>query len=118
MSINDKGKKAITKYKILEKFNFCTFLEIKIETGITHQIRVHMNYINNPIIGEKIYTKKNFLKNYNIPKIIFKKINNFKNIALHASTLIFKHPINNNKIVINSSLPYNMVRLLYILRNN
>ncbi len=117
MCISKTGKIAITKYKIIEKFNYCTFLKIKLETGKTHQIRLHMNYINNPIIGEKIYTKKNTIKKYKVPKIILNKINNFKDTALHASTLIFKHPINNNKIIFNSPLPYSMMELLYLLRN-
>ncbi len=115
MSINKKGKKSLTYFKIIEKFNYFTFIEIKLDTGRTHQIRLHMNYINFPIIGEKIYTKKNIISK-NIDKKLYKKIKNFKRQALHASTLIFKHPISKKKIVINSPLPNDINNLLFNIR--
>ncbi len=118
MSINKYGKKAITNFKIIENFNFCTYLNIKIETGRTHQIRVHMNYINHPIIGENIYTKKNIIEKFKIPLNIKKTIKNFKNQALHASTLKFNHPYKKNKIIINIPLPKNMLNLIFKLRKN
>ncbi len=116
MSISKTGKKAITYIKIIEKFKYFTFLEIKLETGRTHQIRVHMNYLNNPIVGEKIYTKKNILKKYKISKLILNKINKLNRQALHASTLIFKHPIKKNKIVINSFIPKDILNIIFWLR--
>ncbi len=112
MSINKYGKKAITYFKIIEKFSFCTLLKINLGTGRTHQIRVHMNYIKHPIIGEKIYTRKNIFKNINISKKIKKKIDNFKRQALHAYSLEFKHPKKKNKIIINSNLPRDMLNLI------
>ncbi len=117
MSITKKnGKKAITYFRIIEKFNFFTLLEIKLDTGRTHQIRVHMNYINNPIVGEKIYTKKRILNKKKISKLLKKKIKKLNRQALHATTLIFKHPINKNKIVINSQLPEDILDIIFLLR--
>ncbi len=116
MSINKNGKNAITHFKIIESFSFCTLLKINLETGRTHQIRVHMNYLKHPIIGEKIYTRKNISKNFNIPKVIKKKICKFKRQALHAYSLKLKHPKNKNKIIINSHLPKDLLDLIFECR--
>ncbi len=116
MSINKNGKKSITHFKIIENFSFCTLLKINLETGRTHQIRVHMNYINHPIVGEKIYTRKNIFKNFNIPYLIKKKILNFKRQALHANSLKFIHPHKKNKIVINTYLPQDILDLIFKCR--
>ncbi len=115
MCVNDKGKQSITYYKIIETFNFCTLLKIKLITGRTHQIRVHMNYINHPILGEKLYTNKNINK-YKIPKkikILIKKLNRQ---ALHSSIIKFKHPINNNLIKLDCKIPKDIYNLIFNLR--
>ncbi len=116
MSINKNGKKSITHFQIIEKFPFCTLLKINLETGRTHQIRVHMNYINHPIIGENIYTRKNIFKNFSIPNIIKKKFLNFKRQALHAYSLKFIHPQKKNKIIINTYLPQDIWDLIFECR--
>ena len=92
----DKGKIAITNYKTLKIFTNTTLpkislIECELETGRTHQIRVHMNFKGNPIIGDKSYGKsqKKFKK---IDIGVEKKINNFKRQALHAKSLGFVHP--------------------------
>ena len=91
-----KGKKAITNYKTLKIFKNLnlpkmSLVECKLETGRTHQIRVHMNFKGNPILGDKSYgkSKKKFKK---IDLDIEKKINNFHRQALHAKSLGFVHP--------------------------
>ncbi len=116
MSVEKNGKKAITYFRVLEKFNFFTLLEIKLETGRTHQIRLHMNYINHPIVGEKIYTTKKITNKKKISKLIKNKIKKLNRQALHATTLIFKHPINKNKIVINCNLPKDILNIIFWLR--
>ena len=92
----EKGKIAITNYKTLKIFHNSnlpkiSLIECKLETGRTHQIRVHMKFKGNPIIGDKSYgkLKKNFKK---IDPSIEKKINNFNRQALHAKSLGFLHP--------------------------
>ncbi len=116
MRVSNKGKKAITNYQIIEKFNFCTLLKITLHTGRTHQIRVHMNYIKHPIIGEKIYTNKN-IKNIKISKFYKKKIKLINSQLLHAQKLILDHPKYNNKIEINSPLPQEMINFIFYLRH-
>ncbi len=116
MSINKNGKKALTYFKIIEKFNFCTFLKIILDTGRTHQIRVHMKYIKNPILGDKIYNIKSGFFEKKIEKYIPNEIKKLNRQALHASTLIFNHPIKKTKINISSPLPHDIYNILFKLR--
>ena len=93
---NTKGKKAITNYKTIETFEnkntpTLSLLECKLETGRTHQIRVHMNYLGNSIIGDDKYKKK-FKKIKNIDHLLAKNLINLKRQFLHAKTIGFYHP--------------------------
>ena len=94
MAVNKNGKSAITHFKVLERFpkENCTLLELKIETGRTHQIRVHLTEIGYPIIGDEVYSSG-------------KNIWNIKGQCLHAKSLKFKHPITNKEIHIEAPLP-------------
>ena len=105
----EKGKKAITNYKTIEIFQSSnlpkiSLVECQLETGRTHQIRVHMNFIGNPILGDKSYgkSKKKFSK---IDANIEKKINNFNRQALHAKILGFVHPKTGEKIFFEAKRP-------------
>lgn len=94
MAVNKKGKEAITHFKVIEgfpKYN-CTLLEIKIETGRTHQIRVHLSEIGYPVIGDEVYS--NGKNQWNI-----------KGQCLHAKSLKFKHPITKKEMFIEAELP-------------
>jgi 23S rRNA pseudouridine1911/1915/1917 synthase len=91
-----KGKKAITNYKTLEIFEnnntpTLSLIECKLETGRTHQIRVHMNYLGNSIVGDDKYKKK-FKKIKNIDPILEKNLLNLNRQFLHAKTIGFIHP--------------------------
>jgi len=118
---NSKGKKAITNYKTLEIFenkNIPTFslLECKLETGRTHQIRVHMNHLGNSIVGDDKYKKKfKKLKDINpsLEKVLIKLNRQF----LHAKTLGFIHPKKNKEMIFNSILPNQLGIILKTLRN-
>jgi len=115
-----KGKKAVTNYKTLEVFenlNIPTFslVECKLETGRTHQIRVHMSYKGNNILGDKKYKKK-FKKFKNIDPNIENLILNLDRQFLHAQTIGFTHPANNKKIEFSSILPQDLEKILKTLR--
>ncbi len=110
------GKEALTKYKILEKINGYSLLEVSIETGRTHQIRVHMAHIGFPLIGDAVYgKKKKFSKGTS--ERVRNKIMNFKRQALHASSLRLVHPSNKDVILFKKDLPKDMTLLLNILKN-
>lgn len=102
--IDKNSKEAISHYKVLEEFENYTLVEISLETGRTHQIRVHMSYIEHPVVGDQIYsTRKNEF--------------GVKTQLLHASTLGFIHPASNKYIEIQAEIPKyfkEIIRLLEI----
>ena len=121
MSVSlSKGKKSITNYKTLEIFEKDTIptfslVECKLETGRTHQIRVHMSYKGNNIVGDQKYKKK-FKKIKNVNKELENKIINLNRQFLHACTLGFTHPINNKRMNFVSKLPNDLENILKSLR--
>ncbi|MCR5422642.1 MAG: RluA family pseudouridine synthase [Bacilli bacterium] len=91
MAINEVGKNAITHFKVLERFKNHTLVELKLETGRTHQIRVHMQYIGYPVTGDPLYG--------------YKKEVDEKGQFLHAKILGFYHPKTNEWMEFESDLP-------------
>ena len=122
MSVSlSKGKNSITNYKTLEIFEKETvptfsLIECKLETGRTHQIRVHMSYKGNNIVGDQKYKKK-FKKIKNIKKDLEKKIMNLDRQFLHAVSLGFTHPTKNKRMNFKSKLPNDLENILKSLRN-
>jgi 23S rRNA pseudouridine1911/1915/1917 synthase len=117
-----KGKRAITNYNTLEIFEnnntpTLSLLECKLETGRTHQIRVHMNYLGNNIVGDNKYKKK-FKKIKNINPLLEDKLLNLDRQFLHAKTLGFIHPKKNEEMIFNSILPKELEIILKMLRNS
>ena len=117
----EKGKISITNYKTLKIFqNFnlpkISLIECQLETGRTHQIRVHMNFKGNSILGDKSYgkSKKKFKK---IDPVIERKINNFNRQALHAKSLGFVHPTTKNEIFFVARRPKDFDKLIKNLKN-
>ena len=115
-----KGKTAITNYKTLEVFESkkiptLSFVQCKLETGRTHQIRVHMSYKGNNILGDKKYKKK-FKKFKNIDPKLENLFLNLNRQFLHAKTLGFKHPNNDNEMEFSSFLPQELEKILKMLR--
>ena len=106
MAINEKnGKPAITHYKVLERFGNYTYMQFKLETGRTHQIRVHMSSIGHPLLGDALYS------NGKSP---------FKNLCgqtLHAKTIGFIHPSTGEYLEFSAPLPEYFEKLLSLLKN-
>ncbi len=116
----NKGKKAITNYKTLEIFEndkvpTLSLVECKLETGRTHQIRVHMSYKGNNILGDKKYKKK-FKKLKNIDTEIEEYILKLDRQFLHAHVLGFDHPKTGERLEFSSNLPSNLNNILKKLR--
>ena len=103
MAINEKnGKPAITHYKVLERFKNYTYMQFKLETGRTHQIRVHMASIGHPLLGDEVYSNR---------KSPFK----LQGQTLHAKTLGFIHPTTGEYLEIDAPLPEYFEHLLTVL---
>ena len=116
-----KGKRAVTNYKTLEIFEndktpTFSLIECKLETGRTHQIRVHMTYMGNSIVGDDKYKKK-YKKLKNIDIELENLISKLDRQFLHAKTLGFVHPKTNKKMIFSSILPKELNILLKMLRN-
>jgi 23S rRNA pseudouridine1911/1915/1917 synthase len=115
MAVNPMGKPAITHYRVLEKFRTHTLLRVNLETGRTHQIRVHLAHMRHPIFGDPVYGGR-----LQIPAGAddgLKEImRNFKRQALHAKRLGFEHPATGKPMQWEAPLPDDMAELLEALR--
>ena len=98
------SKNAVTHYKVLERFSGFTYVSCNLETGRTHQIRVHMSSLGHGLVGDEVYG----------PKKVIKKLNGQ---CLHAKVLGFTHPITREKLVFDSELPPYFTSFLNSLRN-
>ena len=122
MMVSDfNGKKAITKYKTIKVFNIkdipkISLIECELETGRTHQIRVHMKYKGSSLLGDNQYGKKN-MRFKKINEDFFKKLSVLNGQALHAKSLGFIHPSKNKWVNFESELPSDFNKLLDLLKN-
>ncbi|CAN5220206.1 RluA family pseudouridine synthase [soil metagenome] len=111
----DFGKDAITHYKVIERFNYVTLVECRLETGRTHQIRVHMQSIGHPLFNDDFYGGDRIVKG-----TVFNKYKQFVDNcfaicprhALHAQQLGFKHPSTNEPMIFTSELPDDIKNLI------
>ncbi len=109
------GKEAVTHYKVLEHFGYVTLIECQLETGRTHQIRAHMQYIGHPLFNDAWYGGDKILKGTSFTKYKQFIENCFKiapRHALHAKSLGFTHPTTGKKLFFESSLPEDMQQLI------
>ncbi|PZF74238.1 RluA family pseudouridine synthase [Taibaiella soli] len=111
----DHGKDAITHYKVLERFNYVTLVELRLETGRTHQIRIHMKSIGHPLFNDATYGGDHIVKGTVFNKYKQFVENCFKVLprhALHAKELGFMHPVKNEWIQFSSELPEEMTEVI------
>jgi len=112
---DERGKHAVTHYKVIERFRYVTLVECKLETGRTHQIRVHFNHIGHPLFHDLEYGGDRIIKGTTFTKYRQFIDNTFKLIpgqALHAKTLGIKHPVTENWLNFESELPIGYQSLL------
>tara|TARA_B100000989_G_scaffold278291_1_gene239948 strand:- start:6939 stop:7919 length:981 start_codon:yes stop_codon:yes gene_type:complete len=122
MTVSDvKGKKAITNYKTIKVYNIkdvpkISLIECELETGRTHQIRVHLKYKGSSLLGDKQYGKK-IIKFKKINNEFYIKLNKLSGQALHAKTLEFTHPLTKKWMSFVSDLPNEFKKILSLLEN-
>ena len=102
-----RGRPAVTRWRVLERFARCTYLEVRLETGRTHQIRVHLASLGHPVVGDDVYGGRRRPPSP-VP---------LAGYALHAATLAFVHPATGERVEFRAPLPARMERLLSHLRN-
>ncbi|HET7796302.1 23S rRNA pseudouridine(1911/1915/1917) synthase RluD [Nevskia sp.] len=115
MAVVSEGRPAVTHYRVSERFTHHTLLRVKLETGRTHQIRVHMAQILHPIVGDAVYGGK-VTRGRNIGEDLRKALNGFPRQALHARELRLEHPITGEELHFSAEAPPDMQRLLDRLR--
>ena len=117
MAVVDGGKEAITHYRILEKYKAHTRLTVRLETGRTHQIRVHMLYINHPIIGDQTYQGRP-ISTKQQSESLRQCLKEMKRQALHAYRLEVEHPVTTERLTFKAPLPDDILKLINQLRED
>ncbi len=114
MAVVDRGKPATTHYRILRKYPAHTYIQLRLETGRTHQIRVHLAHIRFPIVGDAVYGGRKRVPK-NASRKLIETIQSFPRQALHAWSLGLKHPLSKQDLTWTVPLPDDIQNLLLVL---
>ncbi len=117
MTVTDGGKQAISHYRVLERFRSHTHARVKLETGRTHQIRVHMSHVGFPLIGDPVYAGRFRIPPAASPTLV-QSLKEFPRQALHARFLELDHPVTGKRMKWESPLPDDLIWLLTLLRQD
>ena len=117
MAVRESGKPAVTHYRVKEKFRAHTYLRLKLETGRTHQIRVHMAHLRHPLVGDQAYGGRPRLPKAS-SELMIETIRSFRRQALHAVQLELAHPVTGEWMSWQAPLPADFVHLLDVLRED
>jgi 23S rRNA pseudouridine1911/1915/1917 synthase len=117
MAVTETGKPAVTHYRVRERFRAHTLLEVELETGRTHQIRVHMAHLRHPLVGDADYGRGLKLPRGATPELVA-QLRGFRRQALHAERLEFAHPRNAAPVAVEAPRPRDLDALLRALRDD
>ncbi|WP_026376948.1 23S rRNA pseudouridine(1911/1915/1917) synthase RluD [Aestuariibacter salexigens] len=117
MAVRETGKPAVTHFRVIEKFRQHTYLRLKLETGRTHQIRVHMAHLKHPLVGDIQYGGRPRLPKKAGPEFVA-ALRGFKRQALHAIQLSLDHPVSKERMTWQAPLPDDFTHLLDVLRED
>lgn len=114
MAVTSGGKTAVTHYRVIERFRAHTHLQVKLETGRTHQIRVHLAHLRHPLVGDPVYGGRLRIPQEASEQCI-QVLRNFNRQALHAARLALTHPVSDQWMEWEAELPEDMGKLLEVL---
>ncbi len=114
MTVIEGGKPSITHYRIEQRFSYYTVLRVKLETGRTHQIRVHMSWFKHPLVGDPVYGGR-LRQPPGVSSGFMKQIRNFNRQALHATKLGLIHPTSGEQMTWDADIPEDMKKLINVL---
>lgn len=117
MAVVDNGKQAVTHYRVLQRFRAFTYLQVRLETGRTHQIRVHMSHIHHPLLGDQLYGGRQKIPAGTQPETVI-ALQQFKRQALHATRLELSHPTSGKDMAWEVPPPEDMQRILGLLQDD
>jgi 23S rRNA pseudouridine1911/1915/1917 synthase len=117
MAVRESGRAAVTHYRVQERFRAHTLLSVKLETGRTHQIRLHLAHLKYPIAGDPVYGGR-LAQPKGASVELLAALRGFKRQALHAASLGFDHPRTGKPVSLSSPLPADFEQLLRILRED
>jgi 23S rRNA pseudouridine1911/1915/1917 synthase len=117
MAVRENGREARTHYRLIERFRAHSHVEVELETGRTHQIRVHMAHIRAPLVGDPVYGGRPRFPRQPT-EVLRLALQSFPRQALHARSLSFQHPISDEQLRFESALPEDIVQLLAALRGD
>jgi 23S rRNA pseudouridine1911/1915/1917 synthase len=117
MAVRESGRPAVTHYRVLERFRAHTYLSVQLETGRTHQIRLHLSHQKYPVVGDPVYGGRFAQPRGAAPELV-DTLRAFKRQALHAASLGFDHPRSGKRLVLKSPVPEDFRQLLLALRDD
>jgi 23S rRNA pseudouridine1911/1915/1917 synthase len=117
MAVRESGRPAVTHYRIIERFRAHSYLSVQLETGRTHQIRLHLSHLKYPIVGDPVYGGR-FAQPKGAGEALVSTLRAFKRQALHAAELGFDHPRTGKRVGLASKVPEDFHQLLQALRTD
>ncbi len=117
MSVQQNGRPAVTHYTVIERFRAHTFIDVRLETGRTHQIRVHFAHRRHPLLGDPVYGGRLALP-AGASEPLIAALRTFRRQALHAARLAFEHPLTSKLIEVEAEPPADLRALLDVLRED
>jgi len=117
MAVRESGRPAVTHYRVLERFRAHTHLSVKLETGRTHQIRLHLSHLKYPIVGDPVYGGRAG-RPAGAGAALIDALRSFRRQALHAATLSFDQPRTGKRLTLQSPIPADLEHLLGLLRSD
>lgn len=117
MSVRQSGRPAVSHYRVVERFRAQTHVRVRLESGRTHQIRVHMTHAGFPLVGDPLYGRRLVLPKGATPRLVG-VLQGFRRQALHAARLSFVHPDSGEQVEYRAPLPADLVELLAALRED
>ena len=117
MAVRDNGRPAVTHYTVLERFRAHSYISVELETGRTHQIRVHFAYRRNALLGDPVYGGRLALPSAASGGLVA-ALRNFRRQALHAASLELAHPVSGDRLHLEAPLPDDFQTLLDVLRED